>query len=623
MNRKIDAKFILVKTLTFLLLSTFIGLFSAAFGQDNVLIGVMVVVLALMLLAKDMSARPAGNLFGLIAICMSLGLGAYVALIDPWLGLLVNFPLVFLLTYVTMHNLKMPFWFPFLLGYGFILSMPVSMEALPLRLASLAVGALFIFGFNLVMNFNKTKKTCHSAIIDLLDDTITVIDTKIAGGTIDMSGMDKKSDTIMSAMYSRIRDKYFISLSSRSVLNLAVAIRSLGNIIVADEHDKKNLEDLKSLLADLRSHEDADGSTYSKIHDSIMLYIRTHPDVTPGIPTSLKIVDYELDTMENADKTEGLEYDADDIPSGFRLKTLLRENLRTDSVKFTFAFRMAVMVAFWAFIGDYYDLENCKWLVFTSIAIVQPYIEGSMSKSVMRLKGTAAGILVFLLLTPMTAHPELITVAMMLIGYVYTLFDPMRYDLQMAFTTLSALLMALTLFPEGSVVWERLIYIVAGVGAAMLANHVIFPYHLNTETSDLSKRNESIVRNQIRDLGRTLKGCGDNNKSAALMVTSCAISDKIRLNNERGPNESAMKLLSIQNEIVLNTSYLKLTARSVDTIDEKTKAESAALLDRYGPDGDEELPTDLTSDNGYVHGIIQILRSYANSKKIGENAISG
>ena len=62
-----DAKTLINKSLFFLALCLFVGIFTAIFGQKNSLVGVFVVIIALMMLGRDLSVRPLSNLLSLMA----------------------------------------------------------------------------------------------------------------------------------------------------------------------------------------------------------------------------------------------------------------------------------------------------------------------------------------------------------------------------------------------------------------------------------------------------------------------------------------------------------------------------------------------------------------------------
>ena len=57
-----DARTLAGKTLFFVLICVFVSGFSGVFGQENSLVGVIIIVLALTMLSRDLSVRPVWNL---------------------------------------------------------------------------------------------------------------------------------------------------------------------------------------------------------------------------------------------------------------------------------------------------------------------------------------------------------------------------------------------------------------------------------------------------------------------------------------------------------------------------------------------------------------------------------
>ena len=139
-----DARTLVGKTLFFILICVFVSGFSSVFGPENNLVGVIIIVLALTMLSRDLSVRPVWNL-GVMCAC-TLAMGAFsflsVWLGNPFAGAVLNFAFVFGACFYAMHDLNSPMHFPFLLGYAFMLSVPVAADGLPLRLLALVAGSV-------------------------------------------------------------------------------------------------------------------------------------------------------------------------------------------------------------------------------------------------------------------------------------------------------------------------------------------------------------------------------------------------------------------------------------------------------------------------------------------------
>ena len=348
-----DLKTLLGKTLFFVAIVLSVAAFSVVFGQQNSLVGVVIVVVALMMLRKDLSDRPVYNIMVLSVVFVCMALGAHISLMDPFLGLCVNLVLVFCLVLVTTRDLFAPMHFPFLLGYAFMMSTPVPTQDLPLRVFALLVGAVLIVGLNVLIRSGK-------------------------GGT---------------------------------------AVSDKGRV------------DVRRMVA-----------------------------------------------------------------SGL-------ENLRVHTMRSRFGLRMSLLFAMWAFVWQYWNRENAVWLLYTTVALVQPYADDAWRKSAMRVIGTLVGSLAFCAVLLLTGGDvAMLGVALILLNYVYTVLDPERYDVMMVFITASALIVAAMSVPADQAVVERVAYILLGVLAATLANHLVLPYHRRDENLELGRMYLSVNRSRMSAL---------------------------------------------------------------------------------------------------------------------------
>lgn len=107
------------KTAMFLIIGLFMVVFLALFGTSYAVVGVTVASAAMIMLSKDLSVRPFSNLCSIMVFMVLMGVGAFLASLDPYLGLLVNFIVVFLVVFLSMQDLKSPMHFPMLLVLRF------------------------------------------------------------------------------------------------------------------------------------------------------------------------------------------------------------------------------------------------------------------------------------------------------------------------------------------------------------------------------------------------------------------------------------------------------------------------------------------------------------------------
>ena len=162
-----DMKRLVSRTLFFLAIVLVVGGITAVFGEVNSLVGVAIVVIGLMMLQRDLSVRPVWNTCVMILFTCMLGLGAFVALINPFLGLAVNVAIVLITVFATVQDLNSPLHFPFILGYAFMLSVPVTWEELPFRILALIAGSIATVVLNIIMNRKRMARTSHNAVVSI------------------------------------------------------------------------------------------------------------------------------------------------------------------------------------------------------------------------------------------------------------------------------------------------------------------------------------------------------------------------------------------------------------------------------------------------------------------------
>ena len=574
------------------------GLFVAIFGSDNTMVGVMILVTLLMMLGQDLSQKPVSSLIGMILLNISIVVVCYLTTASSVLGIFLIFGLIFLIIYLMMHDLKSPLYFPFILGYMLIMSTPVPLSALPLRILSVVVGSIVIIGINILLNKNKLKTQTHKGINGLLTEIKNCIAEKIKGEKVSEEVLISNIKIIKSAIYDRLEENYYTSPKNRSIMNLTIAIEQIGLAVCRNNYDYNNLKDLDKLIDDLIEHETYHQETnentkLNSVLEEINKFISSHQSIGYGILSNLKIIHYELNYLSEEPNEEIVRESK--IPREFRIKTIFKENFNKDSVKFTFAFRLAVVVAFWEFIGIYFNIPDARWLACTSLAIILPYKENVISKSKYRIIGTTIGLIIFSILALAflgnfnlfnyslgthlnTANTTVILI--MIISYVYTLVKPERYDIDTIFITLQAVFYSFSMYPANMSMILRFLFVGLGIVVAVPANFIIMPYTLIKEDLNMCKKQMKLNMEQINNLKEALSGDVDDVKNAVIILKTSLISDKIEVNNQQDENEDIDTILKNQNEITAQCTLLRNTLR-VDNLSNNVKILAIDLLDDF------------------------------------------
>lgn len=600
-----DLRMVAGKTVFFALICLFVMLFSAAFGQENSLTGVVVVVLALMMLGQDLSARPIMNLAGLIAFTLLMGLGAYVSV---WCGsafaaAAVNFSVVFALSYMTTQDLRSPMHFPFLLGYAFMLSVPVSAEDLPARVLALLTGAVFIVALNIMINRNRHSRTCHRGLKDICGHVSSCCGDVLAGRPTSTEALDSLCLRLRGGMYDRLRRSFFMTPGDRTVLDLASALQMAGRAVCERERDPSVLQSLARVMDVMARHEDGMAGV-PDVTAEAERFLTLNPGADPALTASV------ISIRDGLACLSGIDFDKRRDLRG-RMRASAREMARRDSARFTFAVRMSVVFTTFAFVWQYWDLENAKWLLFTAVALVLPYVDGAWRKSAMRLTGTLAGVAAFVaVLLLCGSNVGLMTAALLLANYVYTVLDPKRYDVMMVFITFSALVAASMSAPATDAVVERVAFVLLGVAVSTAANLLLLPYRIADEDCSLGDRYLALNKRMLGRVESSLRGERDPDGEAVDSLAAAGVSAKMHMNSEVDPDRDKMLFLSRQDAVA---SQCLTLCRYAGSLSDRGRAAALDLLSGNCSDLDElestdrrfaailQATLDLQEESGSIH----------------------
>ena len=586
-----DARTVAGKSLFFILICAFVTAFSRVFGPENNLVGVIILVLALTMLSRDLSVRPVWNLGVMTACVLAMGLFSFASvwLGDPLVGAVLNFAFVFGACFYAMHDLNSPMHFPFLLGYAFMLSVPVAAEDLPLRLLALIVGAVFVVGLNVLSHHVSKGRREHEGIVSICDEVSSICVSARAGASPSTDKLDALCARMDGYLYERLKSRFLSRPGDRRMLDVVVSLQVIGSAAALRERDPETLDSLSDIMARISSFQK--GEDMQPLLDAIDSFLVDCPDADPEARSALRLLRDQLWRM--AFSTSEGSFDEANIPASFRIGTVLRESLRLDSARFTFSFRMALMFSLCAFVWQGWGDENAKALVFTTIAMVQPYLEGTARRTALRLVGTVAGIAAAILsLVIAGGDLAVLTVIMLVANYVFTVMSPLRYEVMMAFVTLSSLLTAMMTNPPETILTERVAFVFAGVLIASAANRIILPYRLADENVELCGRYLGIVRDLIGRLGESLDGRQDRLAETALVLRASTVSSKIRTNVTGNPDLPTKVLLSRLDRLTVG---IRLLSGSLTTAGSECRGIVGGMVSSFDPDSRDGVEAPDTS----------------------------
>ena len=482
-----DKKKIITNTIMFFITTAIVILFAALFGGENILVGVQGTAAVLFLLNTDYSLNPIRNTIYFVLLEVGIGVATYIASLNPYLALIITFLVVFYIFYTFSFNTKKPLFLPFFLAYIYMLYDPVTMVQLPKRIIGLVVCGLAIMLLQILANKNKLKRES----ISKLNSSLETIDKQIKLSSSDSKEKLKLNKDTTSKLNELI--EYFTYAINQN--QSKVTIDLVKYLSIAQFLDSLNI-DLN------RTNGFTDIKSLSTVLDNIKLYINDKVAIDDVLDTissckskNTQIYPYilrlERELQEtNADKIIS-NYSRNEFLKGFNLKN----DIQRKSVRFTFAFRGALLMSIGVFLVALFNIENGKWIIFTLGAINQPYLDKATVKLRDRIIGTIGGVAIFLVVYSIVTGDSARMPLLLIVGYA------MNYITKYTYSVVCITLFALGSISVGAnipyIAIQRLIFILIGSIIAIIADKLIFPTYAYKYTqiaiNKATANNEEIV----------------------------------------------------------------------------------------------------------------------------------
>ncbi len=516
-----DKKLIISKTGLFLSIILFVLLFQNLFGADNTLIGVTVITAALMLLKRDFTIEPTRYLAYLIGLNLFLGIAAFIATKNLWIALPINFITVFAIGFLLCFDLKSNLYIPFGLQYLFMLSAPVSEGQLGIRLLSLTVGSIFIMLLQMIFNKNRLSKSGNKFINNIFKDLLRKMEFAIEKKDInELNGSIKKNIVeLKKIIYHKRKKSFYLTERGRIKLNIIVALDHINDRI-SDFNETNQLKKIEHLYNQMNK--------ISKNHKYIYILrnIKEQNNKLSEDKTkdNLDILCNSLIELNNLKEDQAINIKGS-IPNKFNFRNTLKRNFKTNTLRFSYAFRLALCITISLFIMDYFKIYEGRWMAYTVFSLIQPYSEHSKIKSKQKFKGTLIGGILSLILFSIFKNETIKSIIVMGAGYLDGYNN--NYQRRTVYITISALGVAsITASVTGQLLY-RILFVGLGIIVSLLANKYIYPYSLNDAENDLLEMGNSTIEELEREFQLYISGEDNHHIIANLYIISSLIEDKL------------------------------------------------------------------------------------------------
>lgn len=462
--------------LNFVFIVGFITIFQTIFGAENSIVGVTLTILMSASMLRDMTAEPLKHLLLQAFVLMLMALSAcLVNVLDPWLAVVINFCTAFIILYTFTYEHSTHMYFPYILSYlFFIFITPVSLAQLPKRLISMAVGALCIIIYQMVMGRKRIVNTTRSSLDHMLTEAIHSIE-ELDTNTIDNTRSQrvrKELYDLSRLVYERRKKVLCISDAGIAMLNCGRGLEYLLLQISDETLDSHQLQLLKQQLNEFKEVIHQENELSSKI-----LLIQNE-----AIDKNLRFIHQNLEAMNNQENRN--RYNQTSLSLIVRLKALFGYS----EVRMNYALRVAFLIALFTLLTQQLHLTYGKWLLFTLASVSLPYTDDIKPKARKRLIATIVGCVISVIAYTLLPASGARTGIMMASGFMSFFFAD--YVGTYAMSTIGALggavfISYFTFTDITQIAMIRIVYIVIGIVIAYLFNCVLFPYSRKKATAQL------------------------------------------------------------------------------------------------------------------------------------------
>jgi len=556
MNQSLKSKIIMMVAMIF-----FMFFYMMVFGNKNAVIGVTIIMAAFMNLDNDLSFKPKTSFIKILFLLLVLGIFSYFNNPLTIWGCILTVIVVFATTFTSYNLFGTSVYLPYLMCYFMMVGIPVSLEMLPMRLLSLVFGAIFIVGLNVIVNEKKEYKLSKTTITKLIDELDNAIDSKLHGDEV--FDNFKVVNGFYLSIYNKFEYKYFPTKIQQAVLNVVKSFQYIGRVIADYDLTETELKYIREILSNIKEIDSC----------SIFEGIEIETNEMYLVLLNLEIIANEV----NKDLTENkILPDKKTIIS--LIKPILKKQFSFQSVKFTFAFKMAFMLFIWQLLTLIFNLPFTKWLYFVTISLMMPYINDLAYTARTRIQGTLIGVFIFtILIIGMPYIPIAFNVIMIVVIVVCMMIMVLKLENKLILaivTTIMSVMSALMYIEPPEAIELKVLWVVVGVSVVSLFNYKFLPYSVEIETENNLKSIYKFNMQSIKLIEKKCNGLSSDEKTTLIVVNNI-VRENIGVTDENQElYELQIKITDICNFIL---NYLDVNAMS-----ENLKRNLIDIIDNNG-----------------------------------------
>ncbi|MDH5085247.1 FUSC family protein [Clostridium perfringens] len=538
------------------------GGYKTIFGVENTIIGLIIAMASYAFLRLDLTSYPIYKSMIFLILNLFLAISAYISAINPFVGLIINFLILFTVSFIYTTEFKNVISYIFLLLYVYMWEYPISLDELPRRLVAMGVGVFIIIGIHILFNRRNFKKNSNNIIIRSIRNIQKEICHIINESYREKENIyiDSELRKLLILIEGRNNNKFIENNKDDIYFNIVLILERINSIInkvgkinnkskdVIDYLNSLN-HDLENITLFLERKVDCINEEKDDLNKSSTINNWTDKEYTfLGECTELiRLLEKNINNLYEYRRKKPRKR----IKVKFNLKELLIGNssLKVKDLRVAYSLKLAIAVSLIMFIVDLFKIHQGRWIVTSVYVVIQPYEEETLTKAIKRFKGTIIGVIIYISI--FTFFPHIIPLELLLLILMFLYFVQKDYEKKVVCTALMALSFGLSRSTVGYLAFYRFLFVIIGIAIALGVNKIIFPQSVKNSIYDLKERYLELTSKLLCELKSILYE-EEYNENTVKLLLDCNLIESKLIENKLIAENLELKDLVYKQSIILS-----------------------------------------------------------------------
>uniref|UniRef100_UPI0039E85F31 FUSC family protein n=1 Tax=Clostridium perfringens TaxID=1502 RepID=UPI0039E85F31 len=538
------------------------GGYKTIFGVENTIIGLIIAMASYAFLRLDLTSYPIYKSMIFLILNLFLAISAYISAINPFVGLIINFLILFTVSFIYTTEFKNVISYIFLLLYVYMWEYPISLDELPRRLVAMGVGVFIIIGIHILFNRRNFKKNSNNIIIMSIRNIQKEICHIINESYREKENIyiDSELRKLLILIEGRNNNKFIENNKDDIYFNIVLILERINSIInkVGKINNKSKYlidylnslnHDLENITLFLERKVDCINEEKDDLNKSSMINNFTDKEYAfLGECTELiRLLEKNINNLYEYNRKKSRKR----IKVKFNLKELLIGNssLKMKDLRVAYSLKLAIAVSLIMFIVDLFKIPQGRWIVTSVYVVIQPYEEETLTKAIKRFKGTIIGVIIYISI--FTFFPHIIPLELLLLILMFLYFVQKDYEKKVVCTALMTLSFGLSRSTVGYLAFYRFLFVIIGIVIALGINKLIFPQSVKNSIYDLKERYLELTSKLLYELKSILYE-EEYNENTIKLLLDCNLIESKLIENKLIAENLELKDLVYKQSIILS-----------------------------------------------------------------------